>query len=385
MSEQELRRYAGEVAHDVLAGVPAAIEGVTDPTERFLLTRPFYGRLIEAGLLRRLLPVDVGGDGEGLMDAAIVAEELMAVEPGVALTLFATSLGIAPVVYAGTAAQRRKLLAPFLETTGTPLAAFGLTEPGGSANVDAPDGIRTTAARVGRGWVINGSKKWVSSISGWDGRGADLTCLVCRAPEGPTILAVRGPIAGIRVDDVVPTLGFHAHLTPTVTYTDVRATAGNVVGKPGAGAAVIGAAFLPAIARVGVFAVALMRTAFEFALAFARTEHRGGAVPIIEHQAVGYALANAKTRLEAVRSLAWRACAAVDAGAPNARELALHAKIFGSETAVQEIADLMGVVGVDGYDTRLPLGGLLQDALALPVFGGSNNGVRRRQLHTLLR
>ena len=153
----------------------------------------------------------------------------------------------------------------------------------------------------------------------------------------------------------------------------------NVIGDVGSGLRIVGSAFAPAAAQVGVFGLALMRTAFDHALRFARAERRGGPVPIIDHQAVGYALASAKTRIEAVRSLTWRACHALDTGSPAGRELALHAKVFGSETAVAVITDLMQVVGVDGYTHEQPLGRLLQDALALPLFGGSNMGLRRRQ------
>jgi nitroalkane oxidase len=80
------------------------------------------------------------------------------------------------------------------------------------------------------------------------------------------------------------------------------------------------ASFAGTAALVGVFGVALMRAAFDFAWNFARTEHRGGIVPIIEHQAVGYALADAKTAIEAARSLSWRAFQAIDAQAPGAFE-----------------------------------------------------------------
>jgi alkylation response protein AidB-like acyl-CoA dehydrogenase len=128
----------------------------------------------------------------------------------------------------------------------------------------------------------------------------------------------------------------------------------------------------------------LMRAAFEFTLAFARSEKRGGIHPIIEHQAVGYALADAKMAIETTRCLCWRACQAVDLQAPAAEDLAIEAKIFGSETAVRVLTDLMRVVGIESYDHALPLGRLLQDALALPLFGGGNIGVRRRRLHAIL-
>src|SRR6202034_4528257 len=121
-------------------------------------------------------------------------------------------------------------------------------------------------------------------------------------------------------------------------------------GQEGAGLALTAAACTATAALVGIFGVALMRAAFEFALHFARTERRGGVHPIIEHQAVGYALVDAKTAIESARSLSWRACNSVDSQSPAADELAIQAKIYGSETAVRVITDLMLVVGVDSYD-----------------------------------
>ena len=87
-----------------------------------------------------------------------------------------------------------------------------------------------------------------------------------------------------------------------------------------------------------------------------------------------------KTAIEATRYLSWRACHAVDtqSSSPPNESLRIQAKIYGSETAVSVITDLMRVVGIDSYDHEAPLGHLLQDALALPIFGGGNIGVRRR-------
>jgi len=165
----------------------------------------------------------------------------------------------------------------------------------------------------------------------------------------------------------------------------VAAPRHNLLGQEGGGLALSAASFTGTAALVGILGVALMRAAFEFALHFARTERRGGIIPIIEHQAVGYALADAKMAIESARYLSWRACHAVDAQSPAADELAIQAKIYGSETAVRVITDLMRVVGIDSYDHEIPLGRLLQDALALPIFDGGNMGVRRRQLHTMLK
>jgi nitroalkane oxidase len=389
----QLQTTTREFAHDVLAGVPALTEHLVSPQERFAATRPVYQQLVEAGYLRKIIPESVGGELRSTVDLALIAEELTAVDASVPLTLFAVALGLAPLVHAGSPAQQRTQLAKFLTPAGTPLAAFALSEPGGSANFDAPppaEGVRTAAVLEADLWVINGTKKWVSNSAGWDGTGPDLMCVVSRtdphasADKALSVLMVPGPVAGLTVLSTPDTIGYRAHSTPTVVLDDVRVPEGNVLGAAGDGLRIVGSAFSPAAAQVGVFGLALMRTAFEFALRFAQTERRGGIAPIISHQAVGYALASAKTRIEAVRSLTWRACHALDDGSPAGHELALHAKIFGSETAVGVITDLMAVVGVDSYSHSQPLGRLLQDALALPVFGGGNLGVRQRQLHAML-
>jgi butyryl-CoA dehydrogenase len=391
--QRELQFQSRAFAREVLAPALAA-ETLPTPEERFAATRPTYEAMVAAGYLRKCIPVASGGDSAGLTDTAIMVEELYAANASVTLTLIGTVLGLLPLLIGGSEQQQRRLLAPFLALTGAPLAGFCATEPGGSANAASPppgEGVRTTATRSGDRWIIQGRKSWVSSATGWDRRGADILCVVCRTdPDAPpergiSILVVERPASGLVFERAIDSVGHRAHLLPQFSFDGVVVSNDNVLGKLGGGLALTAASFTGAAALVGIFAVALMRAAFAFALEFARGERRGGIRPIIEHQAVGYALADAKMAIEATRGLCWRACRAVDAQSPAAQELAIEAKIYGSETAVRVLTDLMRVVGIESYDHALPLGGLLQDALALPVFGGGNIGVRRRQLHGLLK
>ena len=391
--QRELQATARAFARDVLAGASQATLGLRTPEERFAATRPVYERMVQAGLLRRLVPAPLGGEGAGVLGISLLAEELIAGDAGVALTLFATALGFTPVLVAGTPEQQRGFLAPFLVDDGAPLAAFAFSEPGGSANFASAEpgtGLRTTARLEGDEWVITGEKQWVSNAAGWDGSGPELICVVCRTdPDAPpaeslAVIAVPGPVDGLRVTGSFDTLGHRAHLTPKLALEGVRAPAENILGRAGDGLGIVEAAFGGTAATVGAFAVGIMRAAFDHALRFAQTDRRGGSVPIVDHQAIGYLLADAKTKIEATRYLTWKASHALDAGAPGALELALHAKVFGSETAVQVIYDLMRVVGVESYGHEHPLAGLLQDALAYPLFDGGNMGVRRRQLHAML-
>jgi nitroalkane oxidase len=218
-----------------------------------------------------------------------------------------------------------------------------------------------------------------------DGLGPCRTGADTKPETSVSIIAVEAPAPGIIFERAIDAIGHRGHLTPQFGFENVRTPRRNLIGEEGGGLALSAASFTGTAALVGILGVALMRAAFEFSLNFAVTERRGGIHPIIEHQAVGYALADAKMKIEAARYLSWRACHAVDTQNPAADELAIQAKVYGSEMAVTVITDLMRVVGIDSYDNELPLGGLLQDALALPIFDGGNIGIRRRQLHTMLK
>lgn len=393
-AQKALRAKARGFAQSVLKDVRPAIAGLATPQARFEATRPAYEELVKQGFMRGLVPVPFGGEGTGMLDMAVVAEEFHAVDVNVSLTMLGNLLGLTPLFVAGSDSQRKRWLAPFLTGTGAPLAALANSEPGGSANSEAAspgEGTRTTAELVEGQWRIRGRKQWISSATGWTGRGADFLAVVCRtgtnASGAPTIsvIGVDGPTDGIVMERASDSMGHRGHLTPRFQLNNVTVPEGNLIGPMGGGREVVVASFTGTAALVGVFATAVLRAAFAFALEFARTERRGGVDPIIEHQAVGYGLADVKGRLEAIRALSWRACWAADANIKGAAELALHSKVFCSETAVSAIIDLMRIVGVDSYDYDLPLAGLLQDAIAFPLFDGGNMGVRRRQLHALLR
>jgi TolB-like protein len=176
-----LRGDARAFARDVLSKVESATRELLTPLGRFAATRPFYEQTVRAGFLRRLIPASLGGQGTGIVDMVVLAEEF-AVDVNISLTLLGTMLGLFPVLLGGTPEQAARFFAPFAVGQGAPLAAFAVSEPGGSANFAAPapaEGVRTQARLEGDHWVISGAKKWVSSGTGWDGKGADLLTVVC--------------------------------------------------------------------------------------------------------------------------------------------------------------------------------------------------------------
>jgi butyryl-CoA dehydrogenase len=281
--QQHLRADARTFARDVLSKVGAATRELPTPLARFAATRPFYRQAIAAGFLRRLIPAPLGGQGTGVVDMAVLAEEFYAADVNVSLTLLGTMLGLFPVLLGGTPQQAERIFAPFITGQGTPLAAFAFSEPGGSANFAAPapaEGLRTQAHLEDDHWVISGVKKWVSSGTGWEGKGAELLTVVCRTdPDAPpergiSVIAVHGPADGIVLDHAIDSVGHRAHLQPQFRLNNVCAPADHLIGPRGGGKALVDACFTGTAPIVGVFAVGLMRAAFDCALNFARTEQQ---------------------------------------------------------------------------------------------------------------
>src|SRR6202035_605602 len=206
--------------------------------------RPVYEAMVVGGFLRKCIPQPAGGENAGLIDMAILAEEFYSVNASVTLTMLGTVLGLLPILLGGTPDQCKRLLEPFLKTSGAPLAGFCSSEPGGSANAASPppgEGVRTTARREGDNWVIDGRKKWVSSATGWNREGADVLCMVCRTdPTAPpdagiSIIAVEGPVSGLSFERAIDTIGHRAHLVPEFGLRNVVAPLHNLLGQEGSG------------------------------------------------------------------------------------------------------------------------------------------------------
>ena len=140
--------------------------------------------------------------------------------------------------------------------------------------------------------------------------------------------------------------------------------------------------FTASAALVCAMGVGIMRQTFDAALAWAKTERRGGRDFMLHKQSVADLLIKIKTRCEAARALTWKAACAFGK-AKYGGELCYEAKIFGSEAAVESVTDAINLVGVSAYSRDHPFGHLLQDALVLPIFDGGNVGVRRRQIEAI--
>lgn len=388
--QRELTNRARAFAAEHLAPLVDRVRRTADPREAALLVRPAHEAAVKAGLVKGMIPAVFGGTMDSGIDAALVTEELATVMPDFVAGLGGVLLALTPVYFGGDPDQIRRFLAPFLADEGAPQAVMALSEPAGTANYAAPppaEGLRTSAVLDGDDWVITGEKQWSAGLAGWDGTGPDLMVVACRTAGGVSLIGVEHEHFtqhNLVVLDTLDMPGLRGHLTQRVRLDGVRVPSNNLIGQEGQGPQLADAAFTASAAAVGLIATGTMRAAFDVAYRFATEQTRGGGVPILKHRPVADVLSDAKGRIEAVRLLSWKALDAVTTGDPAGLELALHAKVFGSETAVDVIHKLIQVVGITAYDKDFPLVHHLLNAIAYPVFEGGNIGVRRRQLQEIL-
>jgi nitroalkane oxidase len=241
------------------------------------------------------------------------------------------------------------------------------------------------------------SQIWATNCSGWDDRGADVQCVLCRVVGSAPADDVRGQTAIIIVtrEDIAAndpgayqvikhpeSIGHQAVNGPHIRFKDLRVPKSNLLAPPGKGADVVEMTFTASACLVGAMGVGIMRQAFERALAWAKSERRGSKETMLLKQSVADLLIKIKTRCEATRALVWKAANCFGRTTYGA-ELCYEAKIFGSESAVESVMDAINLVGVSAYSREQRLGDLLNDAVVLPIFDGGNVGVRRRQIEAI--
>ena len=324
-------------------------------------------KLGELGAMGVAFPEEYGGLGAGAVAQAVVVEELARFDSSVAVTVGANvSIAGEPVLQFGTEEQKQRWLVPLAQ--GVHLGAFGSTEPGGGSDVRA---ATTTARRAGDGWVINGTKAFITNA----GNELSAFCIVTAQTEveGKTALSafiVPNGTPGYEPQKPYRKLGWHASDTRELVFTDCTVPDDALLGPLGKGARV----FLTPLdgGRVGIAAmsVGLAQGALEQAMAYAKERMAFGA-PIARQQAIHFKLAELKAQIEAARLLTYRAAALKEAGQPFTQEAAI-AKLFASEVAVRAAEENMQIHGGFGYIEESAVPRFYRDAKILTIGEGTS-------------
>src|SRR5512143_15350 len=291
--------------------------------------RDVMAKLGELGMLGCIFPPEYGGSGLSYVDYVNVVEELSRVDGSVGISVAAhNSLCTNHLFLFGTEEQRRRWVVPLAK--GELLGAWGLTEA--EAGSDSK-GTKTTAVPDADGWVMNGSKNFITH--GSVGDVAVLMAVTDKAAgtHGISAFVVDLHQKGIYAGKKENKLGLRASDTATLVMEDCRIPKGHLIGNPGEG-------FVQAMkvldgGRISIAALALgmAQGAFECSLAYAKQREQFGK-PIAEFQSIQNYLADMATEIEAARLLTLRAAWMKDRGLPTTKESAM-AKLFASEVAVR--------------------------------------------------
>ncbi len=319
------------------------------------------------GLMGMLMPEDYDG---AAADHVAYAAALMEIAKGngAVSTIMSVhnSVGCAPILKYGTQAQKDEYLAPMAR--GELLGAFCLTEPQAGSDASA---IRTRARKTNSSWVLDGTKQFITS-----GQNADLAIVFAQTdPEagkrGISAFIVPTRTAGYRVASIEHKLGQSISDTAQIALEGLEVPLENMLGEEGQGYK-IALSNLEG-GRIGIAAqsVGMAEAALEVAVAYAKERSSMGK-RIIEHQAVGFRLAEMATKIEVARQMVFHAAALRDAGMPVLKEASM-AKLFASEMAERVCSDAIQTLGGYGYSEEYPVARIYRDVRVCQIYEGTSD------------
>ena len=330
--------------------------------------RELYLRAGELGFLGLKYPEALGGQGGDCVHDAVWAEELAraGASGGVGAGLGAqTAIATPPIFNFGTPEQHERLLRPAIR--GEKIAALGITEPGAGSDVA---GIRTFARKVEGGYVVNGSKTFITN-----GVRADmLVCAVKTTEEGGhhgiSFLVLERDMPGYEVTRKLEKMGWHSSDTGELSFTDVEVPAENLLGEENRGFHQIMANFAWERLSMSLGAVGAMQRLIEVAVSYA-LERKAFGREIGHFQTIRHKVAEMAVKMETARSITYHALRLYAAGESPIREVTM-AKLTSQRSCLEVADECLQIHGGYGYMREYGIERAVRDARLGPIGGGTD-------------
>ncbi len=313
------------------------------------------------------VPEEYGGANLDYVTLALVLEEIAAGDGGTSTAISVTNCPVNAILMRyGTEAQKKQWLTPLAR--GDMLGAFCLTEPHVGSDASA---LKTTAVLDKDGYVINGVKQFITS--GKNGHVAIVIAVTDKGAgkKGMSAFIVPTATPGYQVARLEDKLGQHSSDTAQINFDGCRVSQENRIGEEGEGYKIALSALEGGRIGIAAQALGMARSAFDVALAYAKDRQSFGTA-IINHQAVGFRLAEAATKLEAARQLIWHAASLRDANRPCLKEAAM-AKLFASEVAEDICSVAIQTLGGYGYVSDFPVERIYRDVRVCQIYEGTSD------------
>lgn len=318
----------------------------------------------QEGFFTPLVPKGYGGQGLGVLDNCLIAEELAAGCMGMYVSIFVSTLALYPIIKFGTEEQKERFLRPFCSKFS--IASYCLSEVTVGSD---PASMKTTAVLEGDTYLLNGTKMWITN-----GGFADLYLVFAttdpnKKHKGIICLIVPSHLDGITRGEPIDKMGQRASNTTAVTFNQVRVPKENLLGGEEDGFKKAMAALDVTRPMIAIGAVGVARMAMELATQYAKKRIQFG-VPIAQHQAIQFMLAEMAIGIEAARLLVYKAAWLADRGIRNSKEAAM-AKAFASDMAMRVTTDAVQIYGGLGYTKWHPVEKLMRDAKVIQIYEGT--------------
>jgi len=366
LSEQQktIKGLARRIAEEKILPVRAEL----DETEEFPWA--VIKDLADSDLFRVFVPEEYEGLGGGCFELCLVVEELSRICSAIAVSYAASALGCLTLLEYGTEAQKQKYLPDI--ASGKRLTAFALTEPTAGSDASA---IKATADRVDKGYVLNGTKQFITN-----GGEAEIYTVIAltdktRGARGASVLLVEKDTPGFSFGKKERKMGIRASATRELIFRNCLVPEENLIGKPGRGFIATMKLFDRSRPGIGAQAVGLAQGALEAAVDYTRQRIQFGH-PLISLPVVQDILADMATQVEAARALVYAAARTVDSGAKNFTEASAMAKVFASDIAMKVTTDAVQICGGAGYMRDYPVEKMMRDAKITQIYEGSNQVLR---------
>src|SRR5512145_802475 len=313
------------------------------------------------------VPEEFGGANLDYLTLALVLEEIAAGDGGTSTAISVTNCPVNAILMKyGNAQQKQQWLTPLAQ--GQLLGAFCLTEPHVGSDASS---LRTTAEKDGDGYVINGVKQFITS-----GQNGDVAIVIAvtdkgAGKKGMSAFLVPTDAPGYVVARLEDKIGQHSSDTAQINFDNCRIPADHLIGDEGEGYKIALSALEGGRIGIAAQSVGMARSAFEVAVEYAK-ERQSFGTAIINHQAVGFRLADCATQLEAARQLIWHAASMRDAGQPCLKEAAM-AKLFASEMAEQVCSAAIQTLGGYGYVNDFPVERIWRDVRVCQIYEGTSD------------
>ena len=326
----------------------------------------------ELGLFGLPFPEDYGGSGADFLTLCLAIEEIARVDSSLAITLeAAVGLGAMPIYRFGTEEQKEELLPPL--ASGTALAGFGLTEPGGGSDAGA---TRTTATLDAGEWVVNGSKSFITNSGTPITRFVTITAVTGRGDGRKEISAIVVPNGtdGFEVGPGYRKMGWWHSDTRELSFRDCRVPERNLLGRRGEGFKNFLQILDDGRIAIGALAVGLAQGCVDESIAYARARNAFGR-PIGSFQSLQFKIADMAMKTELARHAYYRAAWLKQRGRAYKKEAAM-AKLYASETAVDVARDAVQIHGGYGYIEEFPVCRHFRDSKILEIGEGTSEVMR---------